>query len=208
VQQRGNRQQIIAVDVDDVLKESSQFLVGYSNRKWGTSLTIDDYNEHWAEMWQVDAAEMQRRAEHIHAEGLLVHGEPFDDTKQVLEKLKERYTLVVTTSRQRLIMKQTQEWLKAYFGELFSEVHFAGIWDDIEIESAIRAQMTKAQLLKDIGAHYLVDDHPKHCLAAAELGIESLLFGSYPWNQNIDLPKGVTRVSDWQGVAVYFDGQQ
>ena len=45
---------VIAVDIDDVLAESARNLVEYSNKSWGTNITVDDYDEDWAKLWQVD----------------------------------------------------------------------------------------------------------------------------------------------------------
>ena len=55
----------IAVDVDDVLAENAAGIVAFSNQRWGTNLTVDDYDEHWAKMWQVDNAEVERRTAEI-----------------------------------------------------------------------------------------------------------------------------------------------
>ena len=52
----------------------------------------------------------------------------------------------------------------------------------------------------------MIDDQPKHCLSAAECGVEALLFGNYRWNQLADLPDRVTRVQDWEEVERYFGG--
>lgn len=35
----------IAVDLDDVLSASVPGFVAYSNKRWGTTLTLDDYDE-------------------------------------------------------------------------------------------------------------------------------------------------------------------
>lgn len=200
---------VIAVDLDDVLKESSQLIIDYSNQKWGTDLTIDDYDEHWAAMWQVDNAEWEARAHQIHSEKLLIHGEPFLETKRVLELLSRDYTLVVASSRQQIILEDTREWLRLHFGGLFQNVHFAGIWDDTEIDGAVKVKQTKASLLKEIGADYLIDDQPKHCIAAAEIGVQAILFGEYPWNIGVGIPgAGVTRINDWKGVEAYFHAKR
>lgn len=37
----------IAVDLDDVLAISAQALVEYSNSRWGTRLTVEEYDEDW-----------------------------------------------------------------------------------------------------------------------------------------------------------------
>jgi hypothetical protein len=44
----------IAVDVDDVLSQSAKGFVAYSNQRWGTKPTVDDYDDHWAEMWKIE----------------------------------------------------------------------------------------------------------------------------------------------------------
>ncbi|HJQ08525.1 MAG TPA: hypothetical protein VJ836_03545 [Candidatus Saccharimonadales bacterium] len=38
---------IIAVDIDDVLSASAEGFVVFSNKQWGTRLTLDDYTEDW-----------------------------------------------------------------------------------------------------------------------------------------------------------------
>ena len=71
-----------------------------------------------------------------------------------------------------------------------------------------RLKATKADIVKQIGADYLIDDQPKHCFAAAEAGITSLLFGDYRWNRNVKLPEGVVKVRTWHEVLEYFDGRK
>ena len=47
----------IAVDIDDVLARQVEGLVTFSNQRWGTVLTVDDYDEDWGVMWGVDLEE-------------------------------------------------------------------------------------------------------------------------------------------------------
>ena len=56
----------IAVDIDDVLAENAAGFVKYSNEKWGTNLTVDDYDERWGAIWKVDSLEVERRAQEYH----------------------------------------------------------------------------------------------------------------------------------------------
>lgn len=49
----------IGIDVDDVLSQSAVGFVAYSNQRWLTNLTPDDYDEHWAEMWKIELAEAE-----------------------------------------------------------------------------------------------------------------------------------------------------
>ena len=64
--------------------------------------------------------------------------------------------------------------------------------------------MTKAEICAEIGADYLVDDQPKHCLAAAKAGIKTILFGDYKWNRDTKLMPNMVRAKNWQEVLEYF----
>jgi len=106
------------------------------------------------------------------------------------------------TSRRRLIETDTHEWLAKHYQGIFSEIHFAGFWDD---PKAWRHDASKADIFQEIGASYLIDDQLKHCLGAAKLGVKGLLFGDYRWNQTNTLPAGVERCVTWADVQDYFE---
>ncbi len=199
----------IAVDIDDVLAANAQGFTDYSNKKWGTNLSPDDYDEHWAVVWGVDAHEAEKRAKHIHDNGseIVSNFNHNAEAKPVLVQLSKGYKLVIVTSRRKSIQKDTFDWLDKHFSGIFDEVHFAGIWDDLNSDLKSRIKATKTDVLGQIGADYLIDDQPKHCFAAAEAGIEALVFGDYRWNRNIQLQSRMTKVKDWQAVLEYFDGE-
>lgn len=192
----------IAVDIDDVLAISVQGWVDYSNQKWGTHLTVDDYDEDWAKMWKIDHDQARQRALHLYDIGLVGTFDKFKDAEAVLRWLAKYYTLVITTSRVRHVQDVTLEWIDRHFKGIFKEIHFAGFYDDFK-RNAVK--QTKAELLKSIGAEYIIDDHPKHCMAAAEAGVKALLFGDYLWSRHLtDLPDNVIRVRDWHEIKEYF----
>jgi len=197
----------IAVDIDDVLAANAEAFIDFTNKRWGTNLTVDDYTEHWIEIWQVDHEEEIRRINEVHSAMIFKDYRHFPEAKPVLKALSKNYNLVVLTSRQKVISKDTLDWVERYYKGIFSDVHFAGIWDGMNKDSHVRIKHTKGRVVREIGADYLIDDQVKHCLAAAEAGIEALLFGNYTWNQLKSLPKGVTRVNDWQAVLEYFDAK-
>jgi 5'(3')-deoxyribonucleotidase len=197
---------VIAVDVDDVLAAEAEFIIAYGNKHWGHTLTVDEYQENWAAMWGVDIDELERRAAELHRPGLLTSYRLIDGAKEALQTLKKRYDLVILTSRRQVVKEETMAWLNDVFGGVFREVHFTGFWDTISAESHL---LTKGELAKQIGAEYLIDDQPKHCVAAAEAGVQSLLFGDYYAEvRNITLPPKVTRCKDWSEVLEFFDGQR
>jgi len=196
-----NQKPIIAVDIDDVLAANAQSFVTFSNQRWGTRLTIDDYDEHWGQMWQVDHDEAERRAQEYFASGTMGRYELFSESLPVLKWLSQRYSLVIVTSRRALLTKETDAWVRQYLKGIFDKVVYAGMWDKPTIHSH---KQTKAEALKEIGADYLIDDQLKHCEAAAAAGIQALLFGDYKWNHKDKLSDGIVRVKDWVAVKEYF----
>lgn len=191
----------IAIDIDDVLALSASAFVDFSNKRWGTNLGVDDYHEHWAELWQVDNSEVNKRALEYWNSGTTKNVNAIVDGEVVLRLLAQSYKLVIATARRIHTESDTTAWLDKHYNKLFSEIHFAGMWDKIT-DNSIKA--TKAELCKRIGADFLIDDQPKHCFAAASAGVKSILFGDYGWNRSIVLPKGVDRCSDWKSVLMYF----
>ncbi len=196
---------VIAIDIDDVLADYALGFIEFSNAHWDTHLTIDDYDEHWANVWKVDMAEVRRRADLIHEKRLVKSLTHKSEALPVLEKLSQRFDLVVVTSRRVQNKEDTLAWLELHYPMLSTQnVTFSGFFDTINDTSI---HLTKGNIISSVGARYMIDDQPKHCLSAAECGIEALLFGNYKWNQLADLPANVTRVHDWQGVEVYFGGR-
>ncbi len=195
---------VIAVDLDDVLSFTAEGWVAYTNETWGTNLTTDDYDEDWVKVWNVELTEALKRREMVFASGIISKIYHRNDAKPVLKQLAIKYRLVVVTSRLEIVRTETLAWLNRHFTKIFDEVTFTGFYDGTGREAV---KSTKADLLKEIGADYLIDDQPKHCLSAAEVGIKVLLFGDYKWNQVDALPAGVVRVKDWPEVARYFDAK-
>jgi 5'(3')-deoxyribonucleotidase len=202
--------QTIAVDLDDVLAASAPAWVEFSNQRWGTKLRVDDYHEDWSIMWQVDRATEAKRAQEIYESTLIHNYLPQANAREVLEHLSQCYDLVIATSRVYKVHQDTLQWLNTYFANVFSDVHFSGIYDPITVAPLPvegRHKLTKSRLIREIGADYLIDDQLKHCQAVAEAGIEALLFGDYAWNRAQRLPERVTRCPDWLAVKEYFDAR-
>lgn len=194
--------QIIALDLDDVLAANAQTFIDFSNGRWHTELTMEDFQEDFRTMWGVDHHEVERRMVEFADLGIVADYPHFQDAVPVVHKLAETYELVIVTSRRNALKAHTEVWLEQYFGKVFKSIRHAGFFDNIADKSY---QLTKAEICRELGADYLIDDQLKHCLAAAEAGIESLLFGDYSWNRADKLPKVVTRVNSWADVEAYFD---
>ena len=195
---------VIAVDIDDVIAENAPSFVAFSNERWGTHLTVDDFQDHWGEVWGLEHEETEKRYHEFHESGRIGTYEVIHGAQAVLQKLKERFTLIILTSRPESESQLTKEWVGTHYRDIFDGIIFSGFY-----ERGMRdgVKMTKGQLAKDIGANYLIDDQLKHVLAASEHGIRGILFGEYAWNKADALPENVTRVTNWDEVLQYFDSR-
>lgn len=191
----------IAVDLDDVLADHAAAFIEFSNEHYGTALTKDDYTEQWNEIWGIDDwDEILRRANEFHTPEATTSYVILQDARSSLESLAEAYSLAIVTARPKALIKTTHDWLERHLSGVFSEVHFVPIWEPDN-------EVTKADICRQIGAQYLIDDVVRHCNLAAQGGVNALLFGGFQWHQGEEIDKNVVQVRDWRQVLEYFDGR-
>ncbi len=189
---------IIAVDIDNVLARHADALMDLYNDTYGTSFSAYDYDEQWS--WMDDKARMDDFHPKFIASGLHGRMEPLVGSQEAIRILHQKYDLVIITARWKEVVELTLDWVNKNFPGMFIGVHFAQIWQENG------NMVSKAEIGKQLGAAYLIDDNLSHCLLAAEAGISSVLFGDYGWNKKETLPKLVVRAESWQAVQEYFDG--
>lgn len=194
----------IAIDIDDVLAENAIGFVAFSNERWGTRLSIDDYSEHWSEMWRVDSEEAERRAHVFHDSGIIKGYAHVGGAEEVLRNMSQVHHLMITTSRRLQVQSDTLLWIEEHFPGIFasSAVYFSGLWDTVHEGSH---KLTKTELITQINADVLIDDQLKHCLAVSETGRNAILFGDYTWNRADNLPDRVVRCRSWSEVEVEIE---
>ena len=194
----------IAIDIDDVLAENAIGFVAFSNERWGTRLSVDDYSEHWSEMWHVDSEEAERRAYVFHDSGVIKGYAHIGGAEEVLRNMSQVHYLMVATSRRLQVQSDTLLWIEEHFPGIFasSAVYFSGLWDTVHEGSH---KLTKTELITQINADVLIDDQLKHCLAVSETGRNAILFGDYTWNRADSLPDRVVRCHSWSEVEVEIE---
>ncbi len=185
----------IAVDIDDVVAAHIPEFIRYSNEHYGTNLDVDSYSDDWPTLWGIPLDETLERARRFHDDTISGY-EKIEDAEPVLKRLAEKYTLYVVTARQSYTIEATHAWINQHFGGVFTETHFVP-WGTKGV--------TKADICKQIGADYLIDDQPRHCNIAAEEGLTALLFGDYQWVNKDEIHADIVMVNDWQAVAGYFN---
>lgn len=192
----------IAWDIDDVLADNAGGFAEFCNTTWGLSMKPEDFSEDWCAMWGVDLEEVNRRSRIFHGSDVPLHYAPLVGAHDVVAALAEHNTNLVVTSRREALRAHTATWLDQHFSGLFASVHHSGIFDQ---ETDTDHLLTKADVLVQISADFIVDDQPKHCFAAAERGIQAILYGNYNWNQVKLLPKGVVRCETPEALKEYFN---
>ncbi|HJQ08526.1 MAG TPA: hypothetical protein VJ836_03550 [Candidatus Saccharimonadales bacterium] len=158
-------------------------------------------------MWNIPVEEAEQRAIYSHEAGVVGNYRCFDNAISVLRRLSRLYDLVIVTSRRATLRLETDAWLEKHFPGLFKQIRYVGMWD-ADQDFAHKIKQTKTEICREIGTGYLIDDQLKHCISAAEAGIEALLFGNYAWNRHdAELPRRITRVRNWEDIARYFNVQ-
>lgn len=195
---------IIAVDIDDVLSLTVEKILAFGNDRWGHDHTHDDFTEHLQDMWQVGDDEARTRWYEYMNSGVIGTYNVVPTAKEVLGRLRNRYQIIAVTSRRESLLDITNQWLDQHYPGLLDQVISAGIYG-LNMPNA--HTLTKAGVLQRIGARYLIDDQPKHCIGADSVGVTAILFGGYPWNIKAEVPPSVVRLNDWNAIEEYFHEQ-
>lgn len=193
---------IIAVDIDEVLLPHFQDLMTWYNATYGTSLTLADNGSDDLAKWGTETDEQAiRQVQVFFQDKAFLEAQPFAEAKRALLRLQREHELVVVTARDTIIETVTRDWLQEHFAEVFRDIHFTARYS---LEGKRR---TKTDVLREIGAAYLIDDSPDNILPAVDAGLTGILFGDYPWSRAETMPAGVIRCKDWRAVEDYFDGR-
>lgn len=102
---------------------------------------------------------------------------PIKGSFEVLKNLKQKYRLVVVTSRQSILEMQTKEFLNKYYPGIFDEVllgnHYGGFSFSKELILSIEGKKrSKPEMCKEVGAKLLIDDSFHYCTECATADIK------------------------------------
>lgn len=197
--------ELLVCDLDDVIAANAEGFTAWSNREFGTSLAAADYSEDFLSLWQVDINEVERRAAMFHESDAIMSYGHIDAAASSLAVLSEDFRIILATSRRKASELYTRRWIETDYPDMFEDIIFAGIYDNLTAQRRRRHLQTKAEIYAALQPDYVIDDQIKHCQAAVSLNIKAILFGSYSWNQADTLPPGITRCIDWPAVLKYFD---
>lgn len=197
---------IIAIDIDDVLADSTEALRLVVNKRLGVNLSKEDYQtpgdywNHYNDVWKRHGLEGRISLDDI--EPMMVvnqaHVSPHDGALQALIKLSTRHTLIIVTSRPPSWRAATERWLDEHFPDIFEKVLFTR-------ESKDSEHVSKGQICAENNVSWLIDDNVDHAQSAADEEVGVILFGDYGWHHKV--PPHFHRCKDWKQVLEYFDAK-
>lgn len=194
----------IAVDIDDVLADSTEAYRIRVNEQTGALLSSEHYRvegEYWGyyeRIWRqhdlaVDIDELDQEMIEDQSRIPLLPG-----AELALGQLLVKFQLVLVTARNPLWETSTRKWLEQHFGETTPDLFFSEAHSD-------PAKRTKGQICKELGATWLIDDNPQHCQSAMDEGVTPILFGSYGWHYEV--PADIQKCETWQEVLEFFESR-
>ena len=199
---------LLAIDIDDVIADSTEALRRVVNKRYDVDLAPQDYvlnddGSYWGYYERVWAA---HGLHHVRYD--VLHDEMARDQSHVpllpgasfaIGELTKRYDIMLITARDLAWEQVTLDWLTSHFGSVFTAVHFAG-----RTKHGVKVP-SKGQLCKELGAKLLIDDNTEHCQSALDQGVDAILFGDYGWHNG--KTDGLKVCKDWPAVLEYFDAQ-
>ena len=170
----------VAVDIDDVLADTTDALRLHVIDATGVELTIEDYRKHEVPYWGYYEHVWTQAGITDHSHLRVFQDKMVDDQSAIevipgapeaMDVLKNSFDLVALTSREPAMQAATEAWLGKYFRGVFSDI--------VMLNHPHLASKTKGQACIELRARTLVDDSPDHCVSAEELGVGALFFGEH-----------------------------
>lgn len=187
------RRLVIAIDCDDVLIESTTFLVDAYNAKFGTKVTVerahDPRNEEWGTL---DYGLILERLSILQHTVQYAEIQPLPEAVSAVLDLAKNHELHLITARDKSVERVTMAMLDQYLPNCSTSIEHVG------------KDRSKGEVCKVLGADILIDDNMKHLIDGLAHGMPSggaLHFGDYPWNSSEVLPEGIVACSDWEAVV-------
>lgn len=111
---------------------------------------------------------------------------PLEGAFEVLQRLKQDFSLHIVTARLARLEDVTRNWLQRFYPDTFDGIHFGNHYG--APGDRIR---TKYEMCADINALCLIDDSPNYVFNCMRHNLRAFLFGDYTWNHFSNLPSAM-----------------
>ncbi len=183
---------LIAMDLDEVLAETLTGVISFHNQKYGTGLSKDDFKSYnWWETWGGTRDQVVDKFFEFAQSIYFQEVKPLKDAVDAVSILGMKHELIVLSSRQTELEKQTLEWVEKHFPNKFRDVLVTNHHDWAKSGNT----MTKVEVCQKLEVDVLIEDslsYANEC--ASENTIVFLL--DYSWNMG-KMKKNIIRVKSW-----------
>ncbi|MFH1711483.1 MAG: hypothetical protein ABH840_04185 [Nanoarchaeota archaeon] len=173
----------IGIDVDDVLTETFKKFLKVYNERYSKNFEFENLSSFY--LWDVldiSKEEAFNLVDEIMEEEL----EVVEGAVEGVVGLKETHEVFIITSRPERHIKITEDFIKKYFGDL--KIFYS--------KGVHGGEKTKAEICKELGIDFFVEDCDMYALDCAEKGIKVLLLDK-PWNKSAVESNNLIRVKNW-----------
>ena len=173
------RRLTIAIDCDDVLLPTAQYIVDDYANLYGFRVELQNFYSGRPEHWGVvDNKIAENRVNSYLESDRFGKVEPFLEAVEAVNRLAEKHELFMVTARTNRLASITHDMITRYFPGCFAGVeltnHFGGQEN----------RRSKGDICQQIGADIIIDDNIHHIIdSTSKSKTFGLLFGSYEWNQ-------------------------
>ena len=182
--------QKIAIDFDDTLFATAKSTIDHYNKHYGTDLTEYHFNnKEFISDWGNDINQIMSRINKFLGSPEAENIQPIDGAIESVQYLNKYFELHIVTARDSSLAQITHRMTDEHFPNIFKSIHFSSPYSD--------NPKTKAEILKDLGAIYLIDDNPEHAQSVANENIPVVLFGDYIWQKDFNFHRNIKRALTW-----------
>ena len=194
-----NHRLVIAIDCDDVLLASTEFIVAAYNQQFGTNVLLKDAHASSNHQWKASSEIVQSRINSIQHSPSYTALIPSQEAQNSVHQLAKTHELHLVTARTRAVLSVTEQMIDSFFPGCFTATEHIG------------PHTPKGDICTRIGADVLIDDNIKHLANAGHSEGRTLIwFGDYQWQDYTIIPEGVIRAPNWRQavIAVNRHGHQ
>jgi 5'(3')-deoxyribonucleotidase len=189
---------VIAIDIDDVLAQTTVCLLADVSKLLGQEMRLGDITS--TDYWLEYGIAEEEAIKLVHDYNLRGFPDlaPVEGGIAAIERLSASFNLVLITSRDARVKDSTQRWITMHYPDVFSDVVFVGN------KFVSKTVASKADICKRLGAVAAIDDDLKYIAEYAQKGVRAILFGDYPWRDYDALLAGAIRCKSWADVEAHF----
>lgn len=187
---------VIAVDIDEVLADTVGAFIEFSNRRFATKLSVNDFiHWNWVDCLRLPQKAVAQRVDEFVTSSYYDNIKPVPGSIEMTKQLSKSHELLAVTSRFGNCVNKTEPWLFRHFPGIFRDVHFAHNPMPGVTSHGIRS---KAQICNEIGSSVLIDDSLSFVKECVGSGVRVILLDR-PWNKQ-PVTDGVYRVASWDKI--------